>query len=501
MIRSPRRTASRGVQADDWTRVLALAGRARRHWRLAAAVCAACVATGAAVAILRAPSYRSEAVVLARAGVRLQGGPEPPVGASLGARLRELLVARGRLEPIAREFGLYPDVLEKRGIGEVVELVRADLQFQSRANDTFVVSFVGRDPELARAVVERLVRALGDEHQRLRLEQARAQSEFVAAERLRAEDRLKESERVLAEFVANHPEFALDTRAGTTGASIRARASAPRPTASKDPEVEALRRQSERLALSIDSAGRVRPSGGDKAAEREAEAARNRAESLVAAARDELRARRSRFTDEHPDVKAAKARLTELEAQLRSAEERAELASTATALPQDDEERTELREKRRMLDAEIALRERNAASRAQPAAPSPGDAATAIVDIETTWARLSRNVEEARDQVDELERSDFRAQIESSSSLGGYSDTLLVLDPPFRPTRPLAPTRATILAVFGAIGVAAGTLAAALRALFDRRLGSVSEAEAIVPVLAVLPCPGATRARIARSAG
>jgi uncharacterized protein involved in exopolysaccharide biosynthesis len=471
------------ASGDDIGRLVRAVRRARRAWRSGVLAAVLVVAVGAVAVTARAPTYRSEVVLSYRPGVKLHG-QEPPIGLALGARLRELLFARAQLEAIVSELDLYPSIRARRGPGEAVEELRRDLQFQPRSLDTFMIAYRGASPELARQVTERLVRSLSEAQRRLRADEAQAQREFVVRERGQADVDLKERERVLASFVAAHPEFALDQRASSTGATIRVRERTARTSVpTRDSGLEALRRQAERIGAAIDA-----PSSPSlqRARDPEAEEARHRAAGAVAAAKDELRARRSRFTDEHPDVKAARSRLAEAEAQLRAVEDRlAEAASAEGARAPDASAIGEMRDKKRRIDAEIALRERAAPRDAS--APSPAESSGSIVELETSWARLSRDLEEARSRVDELERSEFRAQIEASSQDGGYSDGLVVLDPPSLAAAPEPPNRSTLaLATFVAalgLGVFVALVRAAVRGLVD----GPDDLEALGAVVAVVP--------------
>ena len=157
------------------------------------------------------------------------------------------------------------------------------------------------------------------------------------------------------------------------------------------------------------------------------------------------------------------------------------------ALPSNDPEaaKIKLREKKREIESKLAVREKEADAKAKPT--SGIEEATGIVSLETEWARLSRDVSEGRDQKDELERNYFRAQIESSSSLGGYSDQVVVLDPAYKPTRPEAPGKSLIVMIAGVASLVVGMIIALLRALLDDLVYEETDLARVAPVLAVVP--------------
>jgi uncharacterized protein involved in exopolysaccharide biosynthesis len=474
----------------ELARLLGIIRRAFAQWKLVTVIVTVGVGIGAGVAAVRKPSYRSETIVIYRQGVKTgdqAGGP----GLTLSARMQEMLLARSRLEVISDELGVYQQVKEKRGVTEAVEEFRKDITFKPRSTDTFSISYKGQDPEVVERVTRRLAQSLIDENQRLRVEQSRVQREFLEAEKQRAEASLKEKELVLATFLSEHPEFALDQNATSPGAALRAQHKAQLAAAApggRDAAADALRRQAARLEAALNSDA---PAAGapEVRADPELESAKLAAESALASARADLSSKRGSYTEQHPDVIAAKTRVTAAENALKTAEDKVSSSRMAKmgALPSSDPEaaKVKLREKKREIESKLAVREKEADAKAKPT--SGIEEATGIVSLETEWARLSRDVSEGRDQKDELERNYFRAQIESSSSLGGYSDQVVVLDPAYKPTRPEAPGKSLIVALGGIVSLFLGMVIALLRALLDDLVYEETDLARVAPVLAVVP--------------
>jgi uncharacterized protein involved in exopolysaccharide biosynthesis len=478
----------------ELARMLGILRRAMSQWKLVAVIVFLGVAAGVAVALIRKPSFKSETIVIYRQGVRIgedRGGP----GLTLGTRLQEMLLARSRLEVISDELGLYQKTKDKLGPTEAVEEFRKDITFKPRSSDTFSISYKGKDPETVAKVTARLAQSLIDENQRLRVEQARVQREFLELERSRAESGLKEKERVLARFLSEHPEFALDQNATTPGAALRAQRQAQIAAAApggRDAASDALRRQAARIDAALTEG--VVPSSVEVRADPELEAAKNQAESSLAQARSELGAKRASYTEQHPDVIAAKAKVASAEAALKTAEEKvaANRMAKLSQTPSTDPEaaKVKLREKKREIEAKLAAakeKEEKGAAAKDTKTEAVVEEATGIVGLETEWARLSRDVSESRDQMNELERNYFRAQIEASSSLGGYSDQVVVLDPAYTPTKPEAPGKSLIVALAGAAALMFAGILALLRALLDDHVYEEADLARVAPVLAVVP--------------
>jgi uncharacterized protein involved in exopolysaccharide biosynthesis len=341
-------------------------------------------------------------------------------------------------------------------------------------------------------VTARLAEALVEENTRVRIEQAKIQTEFLSAEKTRTEDELKAKEKELAKFLAAHPEFALDLQAGQAGqqgASIRAAAASAR---GGDPALQALERQASRSRTLLANPGTPLPAiPGAPPPDPALAAAKQQADAALASARRDLADKQGRFTEQHPDVLAATRRVKEAEDAVRRADE-ALSAPSGVGGKSDDApgeastpagNRDKLQGQLSKLEAEISQRRKTKAGTEADAS----ETVNRVVALETEWARISRDAAESRERMAELEAKHFRAQIEASSELGGYAGQMLIIDPAFKPTQPMPPGKT--LVVLGALG-AALTLAfllALLRAMLDDHIYEVSDVPRMVDVLAVVP--------------
>jgi uncharacterized protein involved in exopolysaccharide biosynthesis len=465
-------------------RLIAVIKRAIFNWQPSAAIVALGLVIGVTVALTKKPTYKSETIILYRQGVRFgeEGGQRI---LSLGTRLSEMLLARNRLEKLLDELAIYQDVKQKGGYVEAVEEFRKDIVWDARATDTFSISFKGKDPKLVQKVTERLADSLIEENQRLRIEQARVQSEFIGAEKARAEADLKAKEVEIARFLADHPEFALDENGfGKEGASIRAQAAAEK---EGDPALHALQRQAARNRALL-SGATPPPAAGGPPVDPELEAKRAQAQQMLTQAQAELAENKARYTEQHPDVIAAQSRVAAAQSMLTKVEgEIAQAAASRGAEPaaSPDQARERMKNELKRIEAEIAQRK---AKQDQPPAEA-NETVSRVVNLETEWARLNRAVTEARERMGEMERNFFRAQVEASSELGGYSDQVVVLDPAFVPTRPEKPGKALIVVLAAAASIAIALMVAIVRALLDDRIYEEVDLQRVAPVLAVVPRP------------
>jgi uncharacterized protein involved in exopolysaccharide biosynthesis len=484
----------RGV-ARELLRVLTILKRALLKWPLSLFLVTLGVAAAVGYSVIRKPTYTSETIVVYRQGVKMNtesGG----TSLSLGVRLQEMLLARSRLESVLDELELYQDVKAKVGPVEAVESFRSDITFKARSTDTFSISYKGRNPETVQKVTNRLAQSLIDENQRLRVEQAKTQREFLEAQKTQSGASLKDKERELARFLADHPEFALDANAqNTAGASIRA-TSQQKTSQPKDKVLATLERQAERSRVLLEGGvpTPAAPDAGDPALE----AAVSQARQTLANAQGDLAAKKAKFGDNYPDVISAQSRVNEAQSQLKSAEDAAREARNANAatLPSSDPEanKERLRAELAKVNSEIDKRKKLLAGADKAPVDNTGmDEADRVVGLETEWARLSRDVGEARDQMNELERNYFRAQIEASSSLGGYSDQVVVLDPPYLPTRPNPPGKQMLVMIGFGLSFAIAMIIAVLRAVLDTRIYEESDLARVAPIMTVVPKAGSRR--------
>lgn len=463
--------------------------RTLAHWYVAVLVTLVGVALTAVVVQSRKPVYRSETVIFYREGVKSTylgpDGPDPL--RTLAARLKETLLARSNLEKVVTEFDLFPEIREKRGMVDAVDRLRSKIIFKTRSPDTFAISAEGQTREQAQEVTQRLADILVEETTRVRRTQAKITTEFLEAELKRAEQDVEKAEAELAAFLAEHPEFAIETASpggAQAGAAVRAQRAA---ATGSDPTLEALERQAPRLRARLTGKPETvaaAPAAPPPALVRQKE----QAEQELAAARRDLMDKQARFTEQHPDVRAAMTRVRNAEAALRRAEEAlAQVPPPVVEVAVTDEaEKAKIRAQLQKIEREIAARK--SAKLGNQAAAS--ETAQQIINIETEWSRLSREKARAQQRLADLEGKSFRAEMAASSEQGGYSAQIEVLDPAFKPSAPSGPSR-KILAIGGLfLSIAAGIAAAAARGLvLDDRVYDMEDIDrmALAPVLVVVP--------------
>jgi len=450
-------------------RIKVLARRAPAFWR-GALVVFFVVFTAGILSILRMPRvYESETVILARDAIRTDPYDNTPriQAQRLGPKIKDLLFARSRLERIIVELGLYQNEIEKFGMLEAVQEMRTQIGFRTRDSDMFVISFQSTDRDLAQIVTARLAESMIDEFVRDNVGRTQAARDFLAEEEKRAEEDLDEKGRALSEFLARHPEFAWDPTRTLPGMPVQPLPIAPAPQTaapplrlSSDPELASLQRERARLEEQL-AASRPRTVVNPEVKALEAE--RDRARTALAQAQAELAEKRQKLTEEHPDVIAARNRALAAGRAFGEAEAAYAKATSSSRPSPSPANEARLREQLASVKEAIAARERVLQSRGgskgtakkQPEkAPAEG---WTTVELETEWQRLLRDVTEARRLKDDIAARRARAELAASATASSGSMLMTIIDPAFRPTRPIKPKRMVLgsmtLALSGALGV------------------------------------------------
>jgi uncharacterized protein involved in exopolysaccharide biosynthesis len=452
---NPLLSASRRTAAFLWSALAA--------WRLGLAVLVVGLAAAFAAPKAIEPRYKSESLLANRESIRA-GDEERNDNKRFGAKLKEMLLARSKLEEIVKELKLYPGTDDPIA---AVDKLRTDIQFKAN-EDTFLIGYEASDPQLAALVVSRLAEGVVEESSRLRRERATASKDFLEEQKQRAEQDLKTAERRLADFVRQHPEYASDVASQRRATTTAAATAAGSRYNAGDAQRSALERQAARLRERLEA----EPNAAG------ASAAQQRLDGEIAAAKKDADEKSARYTDQHPDVVAANRRLAELKA------ERAEMQRQVADLSESD--KGNIRSELARLNALIGRVKGSApvagggAGAGTPVTVSPtNNEADAIVKVETEWARLQRDQVEARERSKLLEERLFKATIALNVEELGGATQLAVVDRAYVPVAPLKNSKPRVLAVGILVAVLLALLSMLVSAYFDSTIRSASQIAAL----------------------
>jgi uncharacterized protein involved in exopolysaccharide biosynthesis len=455
-------------------RVKTIARRALRHWKPAFAIAAVGSALAVGMALQQKLIFRSECVVLYRLGK----GESEESGVDrvmhLAPRLRQVLTTRARLEAVVNDFQLYPRIVEGRGMGEAVDEARDHIEVRGRDSETFFISFESDSREVAQQVTQRLADDMIKEFESQKVAQAKQRASFVAREQEQAEARMDEAEKALSTFASEHPIMAATIRGSMPGSAdllvtaqggARSSASAAgaqglggsgagAPSAPAEP------------ALPTSVAGVLA----------QLTAARDEAAARVAHAQQELQEKLASFTEQHPDVTAARGDLAVAQRALDTANgrlERARLEAQATGAAQ----------------AQAAPSPRRSKARASTPAPEPPPAPANETELRLEFERRLRAVRDAREVYATRRESMEKANLELAAAQAAANESMAILDPANLPTKPYKGGRSKVALGGGVASLLLALAYAVASVLLDDRVRDVSDLKQLglrVP-LGVLP--------------
>ena len=288
---------------------------------------------GTAVGVLLTQRlYRSETVLLYEKG--LAGGEESSRG--LGIRLQDSFSSRVRLEGLIKKNNLYPRLVKKRGLVEAADEMNAHVKVIIREGYAYRISYDTDDRDRAQQVLTQLVKSVIDEETERRRRQADETKNFLDAERARADADVKVKEAALGNFLSRHPQLA-GVSGAAPGATIRAAESGAGPADTFGLEMQAANIEDAIAKAKMGGQPGQPVMKGGRMLNPTLVAAQSKAAADLQAARRDLAAKEARFTNDHPDVKAAVTAANQAEKAYRQAEAAAAAsATTGSTAPSGD---------------------------------------------------------------------------------------------------------------------------------------------------------------------
>lgn len=501
---------------------LGIFARGVGYWKAGLAVCGLAAIVGLVYGVARRPSWTSSTrvrVVSSRVGAGAELGLEEPSGPDLGSRLKQFVLSRRFLEEIIDERGLYRDLAVDKGLTreEVVDYMRGKVHWEAHGDDGFSFYFTDRDPAVARDVCASLATRFIDEQQggevavfRTKLGRVARQVEEVEGRLERAEERLTRFKERNADLIGQMRREQLLGGAAPAAEPEAAAAGASAETRLSSEDSAELRRLRIRLRAMEENAEALRarraappsPAAGPLSEERA------RADEALREARESYSQLRARLRDPHPDVVAAKARVSRAEGRVRELDARVRDRPAASPGPspelaslERDIERARAEVRRLSRDEAEARAARPVAAPAPPAPTGPTTSPASldvdelasrrletVPEVATALARLESEVTPLRDRYQQLgrQRLELEFQVDQRAE-GGLQ--YVVIDPANLPSRPDGPRRATFAAAFAAAGVLLGLAVMALLGLVDNRIYRPADVARLdhTPLLGTVP--------------
>ncbi len=417
-----------------------------------------------ALSLLLPPRYTSSTLILL-APEQIPTNLVPQISTSTektGHRLQTLrqeVHSRTRLEMVARELDPY-GTLGKEPLIDTIERLRDAVTVSVKGQDAFSVAFEHRDPKMAMFVADRLTTLFMDEVAGARERQVSTAYNFLERELQDARQQLEAKEKALSSYKEMHM--------GQLPEQVQANlATLQRLQMEQQMVADSLRRAQDSLLL-IETTGEsgsssMTPSPPDTL------------ESMRAL----LAPLKTRYTDQHPDVRSLQSRIEALE-HVRAATEPGkppEDPLVAAQARRQAEARIEVERLRARL-ADVDRRIAAFQGRVEAAPRREQE----VLGMMRDYQKLSEN-------YSQLLTKKFEAEMAARLEQQQKGQQFRVLDPAYLPERPSFPDRF----LFGLAGAVGGLLLGlGLAIVVDVMDPTMKDADSVfsafqIPVLAVVP--------------
>jgi polysaccharide chain length determinant protein (PEP-CTERM system associated) len=467
----------RGFQLQD------LRGMLKRRASLIAGVALAVLLLSILIAFWLPNQYSAAAMLLVEPQVIsreiLKTGVEK---SDLNQRLHIMtaqILSRGRLSKIIDEFKLYPSESRWRSREEVIDYMRKHLRVEPvlpeleqgvlrRTQDyeinTFKLFFIGDDPDTAANVANRLANDFIEEHLKERVQVSGDTSEFLEAELTRLNSRVQQVDTRMAQLKAeNAGRLPEDLQANQ---NLLERAIDNLRAVQRDLSVaqsdEAFYKQQALMTPGAPTIGQETTPG-------------QRREIL----QQELEQYKSRgYTDEHPDVVAAREELKELEKRMGGGKGGG-LLSFAQQNAESESRRA-------------AIRVESAQSEVKRLNDQIDDLEKRIADtprVQEEMAALELEAKQLGESYKEFSNKRLDANVAANVERRQKGEQFRVLEAAFPPPAPSSPYRGVIVLVGLVLGLSMGFGAGVLAESADTSFHGTADLQAAlrVPVLVAIP--------------
>ena len=456
--------------------------------------------------------YRSTTLILVQAQRVPESYVRPTLTDSVTDRLTTIsqeVLSRTRLERVIKELNLYPDMLNKLHMEEIVDTMKKKIEVKVQRQNAFSISFEGTEPRTVMQVANKLTSLFIEENLKLRESRVEGTAEFISKELKTMESNLKKRENMVRQY----KEKNMGQLPGQLEANLRTlerlqqqfKITSDSLKAAEDRSVllqnqieleQSMDRQSERGSSSTTPPARRSLTQGENI-----RVERGPEESLAAqlnALKRDLANAESKYTEGHPDVVDLKRKIAALERRVKKQEEERERRLR------------ELRERQEaaappLLDSPAERHITQYEAKLKETQSEAGRLKEEIGNLKEQIALYQRRIEETPKR--ELEMVDlnrdydilkiyyqslvdkkYQSQMAENLERKEQGEQFRILDPARLPEKPFKPNRDSVLAVGAVFGLVIGLGLAWGRESMDRSFYEVSDLETYLqlPVLATI---------------
>jgi len=363
--------------------------------------------------------------------------------------LQRTLLSRPNLERVIARTDLDQQVDSIAAREALLRRLEREIRIWGQTRNLFTISYTAPDPKLARDVVQTVLDLFIEQANNSDLQQMESARAFLNQQIAGYEAQLREAEQRRADFRARYLELLPEGPSGITGLEqARTKLQQLRGQLVDAQQRHALTRQQLEATPAVLSAAEAAGPGG---------------ESRLAAAERTLRELRLRYTDQHPDVIAAR----NLVAELRSSGDGAR-APAAGARPAARTNPLHEQLRLRLVDADAAIaslerqigEEEATVERLETIARNAPHLQAQFINLDRDYTVLRKNYEELLERRESL-------QIAGAARTGADRVRLEVVDPPTLPLVPAGPKRMLLASGVLLAGLGAGAGLALLLVKLD----------------------------------
>jgi len=404
--------------------------------------------------------------------------------------MAQQILSRGTLTNLIETYGLYKEELKHAPMQDVVTTMHDAIDIRAASGVTSMagtrslpamsIAFSYRDPAQAAKVcgdlVSRFMNASSQDvmdsqlaaYQFLKDEFERSQRELNNIEQKLTDYKQKNAGRLPDEMQSNISQMnALEQRASSLSEAATRNAERRMMLESE------LRARQDRLAAL--KRNNYRGIGGGRISDLEKE---------IDAYEGAISQMKDRYTDNYPDLQAARERLVVLKKQRDEALKNAENIDEASVVesPSAERDRMEAEQSVQVVQTELkalALEEkevRRGETQVNDALKRYQGRIEGMPAGEMEYAELMRDRSAARQKYDEFESKLHKANVSMELERRKQGETLELLDAPSTPVAPTEPKRAMIIPIGFVVGLVVGAILVALREVKDTSLKNLKDA-------------------------
>ncbi|RED49876.1 XrtA system polysaccharide chain length determinant [Aestuariispira insulae] len=381
-------------------------------------------------------------------GIAVQGNIQQQV-----AVMQRTLFSRPNLEKVVRDNDLDLEVHSAEDMERLLTKVEDNANIKSGGPNLFIVSYTNKDPGLARNITQSFLDIFVSTNvgqSRVGMETAKS---FIEAQIARYESQLRDAEEELAQFKVKNSDFLAKGDFFKRYETVRKEY---REMEQALVDAEVVTRQLEKQLTQTPRFLEVEDSTASSGGRKE----QSSAEKALEDAQEDLTSLQSRFTDQHPDVIAAKRVLDD--AQKRVDKEKEEIAAGGedptvrkTRVPNGIYEQIQVR---LFETAQTKARLEEQFSRIKAEFEVMDEQKSSAPEIEAQLAGLNRDYDVIKKQYEELLVRRESVNISAARETSTDAVQFRIIEPPKVPILPAGPNRPLLTAavlVF-ALGIGAG---------------------------------------------